>query len=141
MRYRSYRSGFGLRLGRGQQPGAQQKAAEQFEIALRETPSDPIVQHALASCYMKQSHYRKAQPILEKLVASRSPETRARTYDLLEACYEKLDEKIKLVELQDRRTVDSAAASAQLKSKRSVEGSTRPLTATKRRDSGGGRRQ
>ena len=132
---------WGMLLRQSGEPGAQRKAAEEFEIALKETPNDPIVQHALAACYMREAHYRKAQPILEKLVSSGSPETRARTYDLLESCYDKLGEKIKLTELGDRRSADSAAASAQLKSKRSVEGSTRPLTVTKRRDSRTGRKR
>jgi predicted Zn-dependent protease len=106
---------------------AQQLAAQQFENALLETPNDPIIQHALASCYVKQGHYRQAQPILERLVSSRSPETRARTFDLLEHCYTKTSERLKLAELRDKRQADAEAAMVRVRSKRSIESTVRPL--------------
>lgn len=118
---------YGMLLRQSGEPGAQARAASQFETALRETPNDPIVLHALANCYIRQSQYRRAQPILEKLIQSRSPETRARSYDLLDTCYEKTGEQVKKLQLRDKRSEDAAAASVELKSRRSVEGSARPL--------------
>jgi tetratricopeptide (TPR) repeat protein len=117
----------GMLLRQSGYPNAHQRAIEQFETALRETPHDPIVAHALASCHIRQGHYRQAQPLLEKLLLSRSAETRARSYDLLDRCYGETDEKLKRAELRDRRSADREASAAQVRSKRSVETSVRPL--------------
>ena len=118
---------YGMLLRRSGYADAQKRAATQLEIALQETPNDPIVLHALATCYVKLGHYRKAQVHLERLVTSRSPETRARSYDLLQTCYERCDERLKLAQLRDTRENDKAAAEARKRSRRSVEATVRPL--------------
>lgn len=118
---------YGMLLRHSGLPNAISEAAKQFEIAIGETPNDPIVAHALSVCYVKMNHFMKAQPLLERLIQSRSPETRARSYDLLETCYAKSNETLKLSQLRDGRGADEEAAAASTDSKRSVKTSVRPL--------------
>ena len=114
-----------LRMSGG--PDAYAKAVEKFEIARRATPNDAILAHALAACYVRLDQFRKAIPILDALVTSNSAETRARSYDLLERCYKGTHDALKLAELKEARAADHEATLVRPRSKRTVEGSSRPL--------------
>lgn len=95
----------------GRRDGAEQ-AVRAFEIALRETPHDPVLQHALAKTYVVLEHYAKAIPLLETLCGSKEAESRGRSYALLEDCYRRTGEILKAEELRDRRASDFEASLA-----------------------------
>lgn len=134
---------WGMLMRQSGLPSALTQAAELFKTALRETPGDPIVQHALAGTYIRLSQFALAQNLLETLVSSQSPETRARSYPLLETCYEQRGDRLKFLELKDRIAADGEAAQATLRSRRTTDTSSRPLTrkANARPDNQGGARR
>lgn len=119
---------YGMLLRRSGQADAAERAAEALEVARKETPNDPLVLHALGQSYVRLGHYARAQPILEVLVRTGNAETRARSYDLLRECYEQQGETLKLAELRKTRAADTAAAAATVTSKRTIEGSSRPMS-------------
>jgi tetratricopeptide (TPR) repeat protein len=120
---------WGMLLRTAGTPDCAKQAIEKFEIAREQTPNDPKLLHALASCLVRQGAYRKAQLILERLVTSNSAETRARSYDLLLQCYQKLNEPLKLALLREAKEKDDDAKRASAKSRRNVLSSSRPLSA------------
>jgi len=99
---------YGMLLRASGRDDAHRAAIEQFEIARRATPNDPLLLHALANSYCKTLQYKKARPILENLIEGGSHDTRHRSYPLLEECYLKLEEKILLGQLRDRMRDDGA---------------------------------
>lgn len=100
---------FGILSKRSGRPDAYQEAQRALEEARKETPNDPVLLHSLADCHVKMERFRPAQAILELLVTSENPETRKRTYPLLEICYRRLEELVKLGKLRDQRSRDIQA--------------------------------
>jgi len=49
-------------------PTEHRLAAEQLDVALRETPKDAICRHALGDCYVKSGNFQPAVEVLEPLV-------------------------------------------------------------------------
>lgn len=119
---------WGMLIRKSGMPDALRQAIEKFEIAMEQTPHDQVLLHALAACHVKKGAYKKAQPILEQLVESRSAETRMRTYDLLLLCYRQTGERLKHSLLTTRKENDDAAKSVDARSKRTVMNSSRPLS-------------
>ena len=83
-------------------------AAEKFEIALRETPNDPMLVHALAVMYDRKGVYRRVIELLEPLRRHPSPRTREyslrlliRAYDRTTALLEAAEAKAELRELEN----------------------------------------
>lgn len=132
---------WGMELRRSAKADAHEQAVAKFLIALRETPNDTFLHHALANSYVQLGFFAKARPWLEVLVKSTDAETRARSYGLLERCYVALSETIQLAELRQRMEADGDASRALISSKRTIEGSSRPLTHGDRKQGRGGRRR
>lgn len=124
---------YGLLLRGSGRPDGLVTALEKLEVARAETPNDVILLHATASCLVKLEQFRRAIPILETLVCSSSAETRARSYDLLDRSYQKVGEKVALASLRTKWSADKDAAAANTDSRRSVKGSSRPMSEQKPR--------
>lgn len=81
-------------------PNAHRLAAEQLEVALRETPKDVTARHALGDCYVKSGGFQRAAEVLEPLL-SHQYNTRVKTYPLLLECYTHLGELVKAAEMRN----------------------------------------
>lgn len=95
---------WGMLLRDSGDPQATDHAIEKFEIALGETPNDPIAIHALASMLSRKGMHRKVLTYLEPLAKHRSKSTRDKTLPLLESTYRALGETLKA--LETRREID-----------------------------------
>lgn len=80
-----------------------ERAIESLEVALKETPNDPITNHALAKLYCMRGAYKKAIPLLEPLLGHPNLKTRAYAKQLLLDAYEKTGEMLKQIELRRRQ--------------------------------------
>ncbi|HVV82379.1 MAG TPA: RNA-binding domain-containing protein [Kofleriaceae bacterium] len=109
---------------------AQAQAILRFEEARRETPNDEVLLHALAGCMTKEGKLRRAVELLEKLCQSRSPETRARSYELLISNLRRLNEIVRAADVESQWERDDAARISAPRSGRTVQTSTRPLLPT-----------
>lgn len=106
---------------------AQSEAIVRFEIARLETPNDELLLHALAGCLSKEGKRRKSVELLQRLIQSRNPETRRRSYDMLIRDLRGLNERVKAGEIETLRDRDDAARMADSRSGRTVDTSSRPL--------------
>ncbi len=93
---------FGMVLRDSGLSNAHRIAAAQLEIALDETPHDVICRHALGDCYVKAGIYGRAAQILEPLLEHQSSKTREKTYPLLLACYDHMNEMLKAADIRAR---------------------------------------
>lgn len=118
---------WGMLLKRSGLPEAHEQAVEKFEEARKETPHDPLLNHAMAHSYMSLGRYRRAVDLLKPLSKATMPDTRARTYPLLLKCYDELHEIVAAAELRATIADDVAAERAERGSRRSVETSSRPF--------------
>ncbi len=91
-----------------------QRARELLEEALREFSGkdDSVCRHVLGDVYMKLGILRKAIEVLEPLLDHPYPTQRQKTYPLLEQLYERLGERMKLVQLRDRVRRDRGGAAS-----------------------------
>lgn len=118
---------WGMLLRKSGLPEGRERAVEKFEEARKDTPNDPVLNHALGSCLVSLGRYRLAIEILKPLATSTMADTRARTYPVLLICYEKLNEFVAAAELRAVRANDRAAQMTEVGSRRSVDTSSRPF--------------
>jgi tetratricopeptide (TPR) repeat protein len=97
---------FGMVLRSSGLPSALREAAEKLEIALKESPADPLCRHALGDCLVKMNHYDVALGVLLPLENSANRETRYKTYPLLESCYRATNRILELQVLRDKMSKD-----------------------------------
>lgn len=64
-------------------PGATDQAIEKFEIALQETPNDPIAVHALAHMVSRAGNWSRVITLLEPIKEHPSIDTRRKVSALL----------------------------------------------------------
>jgi tetratricopeptide (TPR) repeat protein len=93
---------YGMVLRDSGLPTAHRLAAEQFEVALHETPKDAICRHALGDCYVKSGNFQRAVEVLEPLLNHPTTKTREKTYPLLLECYDGLGEMLKAADMRSR---------------------------------------
>jgi tetratricopeptide (TPR) repeat protein len=77
-------------------------AIEKFEIALSETPNDPITIFNLARMYERKGAYRRVITLLEPLATHPSDKARRLALPVLVTAYERAGDRLKAVELRDR---------------------------------------
>lgn len=77
-------------------------AIEKFEIALSETPNDPIAITSVARMYERKGAFRRVIELLEPLANHPSDKTRKLALPVLLTAYERTGERLKALELRDR---------------------------------------
>jgi tetratricopeptide (TPR) repeat protein len=92
---------YGMVLRDSGLPNAHRMAAEQLEVALRQTPNDAVCRHALGDCYVKAGSLQRAAEVLEPLLDHHSVRTRQKTYPLLLQCYENTGEILKAAKMRE----------------------------------------
>ena len=92
---------FGLLLRDSGEPNATDQAIEKFEVALKETPNDPVAIYGLAQMLELKGHYDRMIELLEPLKAHPNPVTRERCLPKLLKAYEQRSELLKAAELRD----------------------------------------
>ena len=93
------RFGTKTRAGHGD-PEATDKAIQNFETALIETPNDAITIHALAVMYARKGRFVRVLELLVPLNDHPSPKTRELVKSLLLLSYERTGEMLKAAELR-----------------------------------------
>ena len=83
------------------EPNATDQAIEKFEVALKETPNDPVAIYGLAQMLELKGHYDRMIELLEPLKAHPNPVTRERCLPKLLKAYEQRSELLKAAELRD----------------------------------------
>jgi tetratricopeptide (TPR) repeat protein len=92
---------YGFLLRESGDVNATELAIEKFEIALQETPNDPITIYGLASMLDRKGHYDRITELIEPLRKHPNPKTRERCLPLLLRAYERKNELLKAAELRD----------------------------------------
>jgi tetratricopeptide (TPR) repeat protein len=82
--------------------GATEQAIDKFEIALQETPNDPIALHALAHMVSRVGNWARVIELLEPIKNHPSIETRQKVHPLLLKAYHACGEMLKEAELKSR---------------------------------------
>jgi len=95
---------WGMLLRDSGDPDATELAIEKFEVALAETPNDPVTIHALAHMLSRKGAYRRVIGLLEPLARHSSQTTRKKTFPLLLEAYEAAGELLKAAELRRKMT-------------------------------------
>jgi len=83
-------------------PDSFKKAAEKFEISLKETPNDPLARHGLGHALVRTHAHGKAIGVLEPLLTSTYGRTQKMTVPLLRECYEREGNMLALAELNSK---------------------------------------
>jgi tetratricopeptide (TPR) repeat protein len=91
---------WGMLLRASGAPNATDAAIEKFEIALKETPNDATLAHALASMYDRKGFYRKVIELLEPLRSHRNAKTRGYALPLLLRAYERTGSIVETAEVR-----------------------------------------
>ncbi len=91
---------WGMLLRQSGQPEATDLAIEKFEIALEETPNDPVARLALAQTIRNKGHWRRIIELVEPLIRHHNPKTVEKAYPLLLGAYENAGEMLKAAELR-----------------------------------------
>jgi tetratricopeptide (TPR) repeat protein len=97
---------YGILLRDAGTPDALQKAADALEVALKETPNDPVCIFVLGQVLCRRQMFVRAMPLLEKLGNSEDLKSRQNAYPLLKKCYEANNDILKIAELRERATRD-----------------------------------
>jgi len=97
---------YGILLRDAATPDALQKAGEALEVALQETPNDPVCLFVLGQVLCRRQMFAKAMPLLEKLANSGDLKSRQNAYPLLKKCYETSRDMLKLAQLKEEATKD-----------------------------------
>lgn len=95
--YREY----GFLLRDSGEPNATDLAIEKFEIALQETPNDPLTIHGLASMLDRKGNDDRIIELIEPMKAHPNPRTREKCLPLLLNAYERKRELLKAAELRN----------------------------------------
>jgi tetratricopeptide (TPR) repeat protein len=93
---------WGMLLRDSGDPDATDMAIEKFEVALAETPNDPVATHALAHMLDRTGAHARVITLLEPLIEHQSLLTRRKTYPLLLTAYERMGEMLKAANLRVR---------------------------------------
>ena len=91
---------WGMLLRDSGAPDATNAAIEKFELALKETPNDVMLVHALASMYDRKGVYTKVISLLEPLRRHRSPKTRELALTLLLRAYDRTTALLEAAEVR-----------------------------------------
>ena len=92
---------YGFLLRESGEANATDLAIEKFEIALKETPNDPITIYGLASMLDRKGYDDRVIELIEPLKVHSNPRTRERCLPLLLKAYERKCELLKAAELRD----------------------------------------
>jgi tetratricopeptide (TPR) repeat protein len=93
---------WGILLKDSGDPKATEKAAECFEVALAETPDDPIAIHSLALMLARKSSFGRVITLLEPLLEHRSLKTRDFAASVLLLAYNRTGELMKASHLRSK---------------------------------------
>jgi len=88
-------------------PDAADLAIEKFEIALEDSPNDPVVRHALAAMLKRKGMFERIIVLLEPLVDHHDSETRSRVRPLLLEAYEMTSKQMRAAELRHKMRVQA----------------------------------
>jgi tetratricopeptide (TPR) repeat protein len=91
---------WGMLLRDSGDPLGTDKAIDNFEIALKETPNDVICKHALAHMLKRKGAFNQVIEQLAPLAYHVSPATRHKTYPLLLEAYEQTGEQLKAAQIK-----------------------------------------
>jgi tetratricopeptide (TPR) repeat protein len=91
---------YGILLRESGDYNATDSAIEKFEIALTETPNDPITIWALSSMLERKGHYAKIIRLLEPLKNHSNPKSREKCHPLLLKAYEHTGDILGAAELR-----------------------------------------
>lgn len=83
-------------------PGVTEQAIEKFDIALRETPNDPVAIHALAHMLSRQGKWSRVIELLEPLKDHPSKDTKMKVLPLLLHGYQACGEILKAAEIKSQ---------------------------------------
>jgi tetratricopeptide (TPR) repeat protein len=92
---------YGFLLRESGEANATDLAIEKFDVALQETPNDPITIYGLASMLDRKGYSDRIIELIEPLRAHSNPKTRERCLPLLLKAYERKSELLKAAELRD----------------------------------------
>lgn len=99
---------YGILLRDGVESDSLEKASGALETALKETPNDPVCIFVLGQVYCRREMHRRAEPLLERIVAEQDVQGRLKAYPLLKRCYDSSGEIVKLAELRAKAARDGA---------------------------------
>jgi pentatricopeptide repeat protein len=85
---------------------ATDKAIENFEIALKETPNDVIAKHALAHMLTRKGGFGRVKTLLQPLMEHPSPTTREKTYSMLLEAYARSGDILEAATLKSKYGAD-----------------------------------
>jgi len=94
---------WGMLLRDSGEPGATDRAVSNFELALKETPNDPIAKHALGHMLFRKGQFRRVIELLEPLLEHGSLTTREKTRALLVEAYDRTGDIVKAAELRSKQ--------------------------------------
>ena len=97
---------YGIVLRDAATADALENATAALEVALAETPNDPVCQFVLAQVLCRRGAYRKAEPLLRGLVASAEARSRRKAYPLLFKCLKLSKDLIAIAELKAQASRD-----------------------------------
>ena len=93
---------WGILLRDSGDANATDKAIDNFEIALKETPSDVIAKHALAHMLTRKGGFGRVKTLLQPLMEHPSPTTRKKTYSMLLEAYERSGDILEAATLKSK---------------------------------------
>jgi len=93
---------YGFLLRESGEANATDLAIEKFDVALKETPNDPIAIYGLASMLDRKGYSDRVIELLEPLRTHSNPKTRERCLPLLLKAYERKNDILKAAELRDQ---------------------------------------
>jgi tetratricopeptide (TPR) repeat protein len=101
---------WGMLLRESGRADATDQATEKFEVALKETPNDPLLIHALAMMYDRKGVYRRVIELLEPLRRHPSPRNRKYALTLLVKAYDRTTALLEAAEARaELRELDETA--------------------------------
>lgn len=99
---------WGMLLRDSGKPAATDQAVEKFEIALQDSPNDPLTRLALASMLRRKGQYSRVIELLEGLKDHPYEETQRRVRPLLLEAYEQTKEMLKAAELRAKMKLEGS---------------------------------
>jgi len=100
---------YGILLRAAATPDAAAPATEALEIALQETPNDPVCIYVPGQVLCRRSMFSKAKPLLEKLASSGDLRGRQSAYPVLKKCSEHTNDVLALSYLRGKARRDGVA--------------------------------